>query len=173
MCINYCWNWFSTNSSNIIAVCALILTIWQAFVTRRHNKLSVVPYLTTWSNSGDKGLFRVDIINNGIGPALIQTFQVFVDGHEIVGQDLEIIRKALKILFPNYVYNSYNSFLSQGYMMSPKESRCLLEIQFTGNQFPTPEEIEHATKRTKIYIKYESIYKEKLIYDSSKFKVLN
>ena len=160
-------------SSTIIALCALVATFWQACVARRHNRLSVTPYLTTWSHHDDKGVYKVDILNNGIGPALIKNFLVFVDSHEVKGQDAVIIRKALKILFPNYEYSVYNSFLSEGYMMAPKEGRCLINIQFSGKVFPAPEEIEHATKRVKIVIRYESIYKEKLIYDSSKLKVIN
>lgn len=168
------WKTIADNSSSIIALCALALTIWQAYVSRQHNKLSVLPYLTTWShNDVDKGLFSVDILNNGIGPALIKTFQVFVDGHEVKGQDLEVIKKALKILFPNYQYSVYNSYLSEGYMMAPKEIRSLLNILFSQPSLPKPEEIEHATKRVRIVISYESIYKEKLIYDSSKFATLN
>lgn len=173
MSFNVSWESVIAISSTLIALCALIATLWQACVARRHNRLSVTPYLTTWSHNDDKGVYKVDILNNGIGPALIKTFQVFVDTHEIKGQDLEIIRKALKILFPNYEYSVYNSFLSEGYMMAPKEGRCLVNIQFTGQTVPALEEIEHATKRVKIVIEYESIYKVKFIYDSSKFKVLN
>lgn len=174
MCVSCFWSWLSINSSNVIALCALILTVWQAIVARKHNKLSVTPYLTTWTHvDTDKCSYAVEILNNGIGPALIKSFQIFVDGHEIKGQDLEILQKALKIAFPQYSYHSYNSFLSEGYMMSPKESRNLLTIQFLGPNFPSKEEIDHAAKRVKIIIEYESIYEEKYAFDSSKFEVLN
>jgi hypothetical protein len=168
------WEAIASFSSAIIALCALGLTLWQAYVSRQHNRLSVTPYLTTWShNDTDQHRYSVEILNNGIGPALINNFQVFVDGHQVKGDDLELIKKSLKLLFPQYQYNAYNSYLSEGYMMAPKESRNLVMIQFFGPNFPKPEEIEHSTKRVKILIEYESIYREKFKYDSSKLQVLN
>jgi hypothetical protein len=168
------WEAVAGISSAIIALCAFALTIWQASVQRQHNRLSVKPYLTTWSHRDDKGLLKIDVLNNGIGPALIKVFKVYVDSHEVNGQDLDIIRNAVQILFANYNYEvSYNSFLSEGYMMSAKEVRCLVAINFLGPKYPAAEEIAHVQKRVKIYIEYESIYKEKDAYDSSKFELLN
>ena len=168
------WEAIAGISSSVIALCALAITLWQAYVTREHNKLSVKPYITTWShNQNQHGFYSVDILNNGVGSALIKRFQIFVDGHEIKGQALELVEKALGILFSNYAYSSYKAYLSEGYMMAPKENRNLVKIQFLGPNFPSPLEIEHATKRVRILIEYESIYKEKQTYDSSKYSVLN
>lgn len=168
------WEVVAGISSSAIALCALGLTIWQAYVTRLHNKLSVTPYLTTWTHIElDRFHYTVEILNNGIGPALIKNFQVFLDGHEVPGEDLEIMQKALKIIFPNYNHHANGSYLSEGYMMSPKESRSLVSLQFLGPNFPRKEEIDHANKRVKVLIEYESIYKEKHVYDSSRFDILN
>lgn len=112
-------------------------------------------------------------MNNGVGPALIKKFQIYVDAQQVQGLHLELIRKSIKLLFPNYPYNLENSYLSDGYMMSPKEVRDLVVIQFLGPNLPAPEEIEHASKRIRILIEYESIYKEVFVYDSSAFKVMN
>ena len=129
MSANINWNVIAGISSSIIALCALCLTIWQAYVARMHNKLSVTPYLTTWTHIElDKLHYSVEILNNGIGSALIKNFQIFVDGHEVQGQDLEIMQKALKIIFPNYNHHVNGSYLSEGYMMSPKESRSLVSL---------------------------------------------
>lgn len=168
------WEAIAGISSAIIAFCAFALTIWQASVQRQHNRLSVKPYLTTWSHRDDKGFLNVDVLNNGIGPALIKVFKVYVDTHEINGQDQEVIRKAVRILFVNYDHVvPYSSYLSEGYMMSAKEVRCLARIEFIGQSYPTSEEIDHAGKRVKVYIEYESIYNDKFVYDSSEFEVLN
>lgn len=174
MCGKIDWQVLLGISGTVIALLALILTLWQAWVSRRHNKLSVIPYLTTWTHTNHQAYkYHVEIINNGIGPALIKSFKIFVDGHQIQGKDLELIQKCLKLLFPAYEYTSYNCYLSEGYMMAPKEKRDLVVIQFLGPTFPSPEEIEHATKRVKIFVEYESIYKDKFVYDSSVFNTLN
>ena len=39
------WSWLSTNATNIIALCALGGTFWQANLSRRHNRLSVKPHI--------------------------------------------------------------------------------------------------------------------------------
>ena len=66
-------------SSVVIAICAIVVSIWHGVQTRKHNKLSCKPHLTTWMNS-DKGkaCYSVDLINNGLGPALIEKFTVKV-----------------------------------------------------------------------------------------------
>jgi hypothetical protein len=127
--------------------------------------------MTTWSHS-DKtsSRYAVELLNNGIGPALISSFQIQVDGQSIIGEGAEPIEKALKILFPQYQYASYLSYVSKGYMMGAKESRNLVIVQFHGERFPPPEEVEHATKRTRLLIEYESIYQQKFTLDTSAFR---
>lgn len=147
-------------ASTIIALCALGFTIWQGVQTRRHNRLSVQPHLTTWNHSEhNKLLYTIDLINNGIGPALIKNFSIRVDDKPINGDGSEPIKKALKLLFPNYSYHSYQSYVGAHYMMAAKEKRVLVQFQFTGDTVPPPEEVEHAIKRSRLLIDYESIYK--------------
>ena len=168
------WEAIAGLSSALIALCALGFTYWQVCISRRYNKLSVIPYLTTWSNlEYEKGTYTVNIMNNGVGPALIKSFQIFVDGQKVDGYGLGLIEKALTILFPAHKYNSYKAFLSDGYMMASNEKRVLVSIQFVGLSYPKTEEIDQVNKRVKIVIDYESIYSEKHVYDSSKFKVIN
>lgn len=162
------WEAVAGLSSAVIALCALGLTVWQAHMARRHNILSVTPHLTTWRHSDrTHNVFSVELLNNGIGPALIRSFQVQVDGHVMGGEGYEPIEKALKIIFSQYQYSSYQSFVSRGYAMSPKEARPLVTIQFSGEKLPQPEEIEHATKRVRILIEYSSMYGEPFVFDSS------
>jgi len=70
-------------STLVIAVCALFATIGQAAITKQHNKLSVRPVLTLHRREID-GL--IELKNNGFGPAIIQTYELFKDG-ELVPQD--------------------------------------------------------------------------------------
>lgn len=165
------WKAVAEFSSTVIALCAFGLTIWQACITRKHNKLSVTPHLTTWMHSDKaKNIYAVELLNNGIGPALIDSFQIQVDSHPIVGEGTEPMEKALKILFPQYQYSSWQSFVSKGYMMSEKETRNLVTIQFHGEKLPKPEEVEHATKRAQVIIEYQSIYKDKSTLNTSAFR---
>ncbi|MGB7814820.1 MAG: hypothetical protein WBL28_00545 [Methylotenera sp.] len=174
MCFENIWKLLADNSSSVIAICALALTIWQAYITRQHNKLSVAPYLTTWSHADvDNGFYSIEIMNNGIGPALIKTFLVYIDGVEIKGQESETVEKATAILFGNYPYASGNGFLNKGYMMAEKSKHGILSIRFTGANRPNYQEFQQTIKRARLLIEYESAYKEKFSYDSDNFGILN
>jgi len=116
----------------IIAVCALAYTVWQGKQAQRHNKLSFRPHLTSWSHQNtDKGVYSVEIMNNGLGPALIERFIVKIDGQIIPGEGTQPIEKGLKILFPNVQYQSHQAYMANRYSMAAKEKRTILAIQFT------------------------------------------
>ena len=174
MCFECIWNLIADNSSMIIAISALVLTVWQAYITRQHNKLTVAPYLTTWSQADDEnGFYSIEIMNNGIGPALIKAFQVFVDGVEIKGPDSELVDKATKRLFGGYNYQTANCFLSSGYMMGEKNKHEIFCIKFTGQRKLNYQEYKQTIERARLVIEYESIYKDKFIFDSNKYSLLN
>jgi hypothetical protein len=148
-------------SSSIIALCALIFTIWQGFQARKHNKLSCRPHLTTWTIiKADEGFYSVELVNNGLGPALIEKFILKVDGKIIPGERTEPIKKALKILFPNHNYKSEQSFVSKGYSMAAKDKCNIVTIQFTNPPFPNREFVEHEMNRGDVEIFYKSFYNE-------------
>lgn len=161
------WEALAGLSSAVIALCALGLTIWQARITRKHNMLSVTPHLTTWSHT-DKAnhVYEIELLNNGIGPAFIENFEIQVDGQPIVGEGYEPIEKALKVLFPHYEYTSHQSFVACGYSMAATEVRSLVAIQFRGGSVPKPEEVDHAAKRVRLLIEYSSIYGEFFALDT-------
>ncbi len=165
------WESIAGISSAAIALCALGLTVWQAKITRDHNKLSVTPRLTTWSQRDvANNRYSVELLNNGIGPALIESFCIHVDGQSMSGEGMEPIEKALKILFPQYQYASWQSFVAKGYLMAEKESRNLVTIVFRGDRVPTPVEVEHVTKRARLLIAYESIYGDQFTFDTNAFR---
>ncbi|MDX1915928.1 MAG: hypothetical protein SFU55_10125 [Methylophilus sp.] len=113
-----------------------------------------------------EGYSVLKVINNGVGPAQIKTFTIFVDGQKMMGEALEPHEKCLKILFPDYKYDWYGSYLGVGYMMRAHEERDLIAIRFVGENLPDKLEVEHRAKRVRIFIEYESIYKERSSYDS-------
>jgi hypothetical protein len=65
----------------VIALGALIVAIAQVVLMRRHNRLSVMPFLTFYVSYGTKEMpFGVHVANNGIGPAVIKQLTVYLDG---------------------------------------------------------------------------------------------
>lgn len=67
-------------ASIAIALSALVVTIWQGILMRRHNRLSLRPHLAfkqTMSEANPQ--FVLELLNNGVGPAIIKRFQVLLD----------------------------------------------------------------------------------------------
>jgi hypothetical protein len=158
-------------SSVVIALCALGLSVWQGMVARKHNKLSFRPHLTTWSHSdAEKGFYVLELINNGIGPAVIEEFSIKVDGKLISGDGAECIEKALKIVLPNLPYKAQQSYLAKGYSMAPKERCTVLAVQFLGKPLPSKEFVEHAFTRGDLDISYKSFYDEKFQFSTQEEK---
>lgn len=70
----------------LIACAAATFTGYQALLMRKHNRLSVKPHLSTWTTDtqvGDDYVIYFYLENNGLGPAIIQKFEVFFDEAKI------------------------------------------------------------------------------------------
>ena len=65
-----------------VAVLALVFTFWQGYSTRRHNRLSLRPHLffDTIMFENQEGGLR--LTNGGIGPAIADTFHVWLDNKD-------------------------------------------------------------------------------------------
>lgn len=155
------WQTITGISTAIIALCALVFSIWQGVQARKHNKLSFRPHLTTWTHSeAEKGFYTVELINNGLGPAIIEDFVVKIDGSRISGDGTEPIEKGLKMLFPNLAYLANHSYVATGYSMAAKERCVILAVHFTNPPLPSKEFVEQALNRSDLDITYKSFYKE-------------
>jgi hypothetical protein len=63
----------------ITAIAAIALGVWDSAQNRRHNRLSVAPYLVcdfTMSATPQHTTFAVHLTNEGVGPAVIQTVAI-------------------------------------------------------------------------------------------------
>ena len=68
----------------IIALCALVLAVQQGVTARRHERASLRPYLTFERVMKlDEDHVELMINNHGPGSALIESFEVSVDGEKV------------------------------------------------------------------------------------------
>lgn len=78
------WDLIVGLTATLLALLALVVTVWEGIVMRRHNRLSVRPMLDfkllLAAYSPDFGL---TLLNKGVGPAIITKFDLFVDGQPI------------------------------------------------------------------------------------------
>jgi len=159
------WEVVTGMSSVVIALCALVFSLCQGKQAREHNKLSVRPHLSTWEHKeAEGGFYRLELINNGIGPAVIDTFSIKVDGKLQSGDGSEPIDKAMEIVLQDRQYLPLErSYLGKGYVMAPKERCTVFAVQFLG-QLPSKEFVEHAIKRCHLEVHYMSFYGEKFCF---------
>ena len=96
------------------AVCALVATIWQGVVTRKHNRLSVKPVLTLYREESDGKIY---IKNNGTGPALIRDYELYKDGRFV---DERNVQSAIPLL-------ARAASLTNGVALAPGDTIDLIE----------------------------------------------
>ena len=162
------WEIITGISSSVIALCALVFSIWQSSLVRKHNRISFRPHLTTWAHSEHtQGIYAVDLLNNGLGPALIKNFKIKVDGKVMSGEGTDPIDKAIKILFPSEQFNAQYAYLGEKYAMGAKDKCRVVIIQFYGEKLPASDYLEHTINRADLEVEYKSFYGEKFFFNSA------
>jgi len=169
---------FLENWQGIVALVALGLALWQFCVLRKHNRLSVRPYLTAGYNADpadtslDKGIgaIKVEVINNGIGPAIINDCFIEIDGKKVPGSRELIFLNAIKEMFPNYKTDLKYFYMSYGYAMAANENREIFNVTFLGPEYPSIQYLkEMFEKRADLKIDYECLYKKQLSFSSLEY----
>ncbi|EFP95655.1 hypothetical protein [Vibrio caribbeanicus] len=154
-------------TSSLIALCALCFTVWQGLLTRKHNRISYKPHLTVWShNELQEGVFALDVINNGLGPAVIKKFDISVDGEVIEDKGPALVESTVNKIFLGKRFTANYQFMGSSYVMGAKECCRVLDIKFEGTEIPAPKEFEQAIKRTRLEIHYQSFYGDSFYFDS-------
>ena len=144
-------------SSLIIALCAIGLTIWQLNIQREHNKISVKPHLFRMSKR-DKvhGVARlqVDLINNGLGPAYIDKFQVFYKSQSCEPE--AVISEMLGAL----AVDSSITILGDDYALAQKESVTLMSVVFPAKAKDDISAVSERIDKLDLLIEYSSAYEK-------------
>lgn len=155
------WNTIAAISGSVIALCSLGLTIWQIIKSRRHDRLSVKPYLGTETTTASKqGLYHCRLSNNGLGPAHIKRFEYYLNG-ELMNESKGGLEKILKLIFPDLECEYQVGSIGAGQWLPPNSGINVVAIQFKGKSLPSKKTVMDAFDRVDLEIDYESIYGEK------------
>ena len=105
----------------LISICALCVSGWAVWVaidsaraTREHNKLSVRSHISLSFYANDKGAGVLRTVS-GLGPAIINSFDVTVDGKQV--NTWEQVLKALGI--PEIMYHPQSGWFDKGPLRGP------------------------------------------------------
>jgi hypothetical protein len=154
-------------SSVVIALCALIFTVWAGWRTHVHNKLLVKPKLMTWiSSEQDQGYYSVEFRNNGLGPALVENYTIKVDGEIMHGEATEPIENAVRLIFKDITYHCTVGILDTGYLLPANDKCGIFALKFSKPGDMTRKEFIEQFKRFQLDIFYKSLYGDKFTYSS-------
>lgn len=138
-----------------ISVLALFASIWQARVSRTHNRLSVRPLLEGHSLILDD-VYRLEVRNDGLGPAVITDARAFRLNKRLVGEGPQLIKNAFQGIQACQLIAHH--FFYTPFVLPAGGSIEIFSVRFN----PEIPDIEaYLGDQLYLQIDYESAYKEK------------
>lgn len=165
------WGHWWEAGAVLVSLCALFLTIQSNRGMKEHNRLSVKPRLTTstFKNlvmDGDTRALKVQVTlsNVGLGPAVVKSWEIFLDGMPAQVDSSEDVRTLLQRAAPviqlgptlSYMKLNKGSALAVG---------ATIEIVACTILNPS-QDINKQLERFTIRVCYESLYEQSFTYDS-------
>jgi hypothetical protein len=157
------FEWLGDHVAEIIAACALVFTAYQVTSQRRHNVLSVRPHITTFTHRNKDATFArldVQLLNNGLGPAFVHKFQVYLSGQPCEAN------AALNQVLGGLARNSTTTILGDDYAMPPNETRTILSVRFPIGGAEDVDAVEEKLNKLDLEVDYSSAYGESFTYDT-------
>lgn len=151
----------------LIALCSLGATIWQGWISRSHNRLSVRPMLVwvrdrTLDESGIT--LRFSIKNLGVGPAIVkeQSFKLNGDVFALKALGGDYVRDvAMQALGSRFSYVLRRHGLPGIESAIPPGGECIVaELEFPGANEQVMEALHESTD-VSFSLRYESLYGER------------
>jgi hypothetical protein len=146
-------------SAAVIALLAMAATFWQGYVARTHSRISVRPHLDWGKQSYVGRPLYVELINNGLGPAIVESLTISWDSANFVVTNLElpqfITDELKKCTFPTEWMT-----LSPGTPIGAGQRLKLLSLTPPPENSQSCEQALSLIKRFRFTIKYKSFYGE-------------
>lgn len=156
----------------IIALCALALTVYQAWCTRRHNRLAVMPHLD-WNRDrrrADDGLtLRFLLKNTGIGPAIIQRWMFVIAGKPLTGTRGDVVEELASRCFGDkFKYCvRHHSLPGVGSIMPAGSEVCVAEVFFSNLKRSEEEKVDALIEPIVFRVTYESFYRQRFEFSTA------
>lgn len=150
-------------SAAVIALCALFATIWQAWLTRTHNRLSVRPHLICHRirNETDSGLEIALVIRNvGVGPAFIADRYFTVAGNRWLSDSSDQIPPLLEHIIGRKIEYKLAQHGLPGVSTAipPGDAHELVRIFLPITAVQAEKAIDDSVKNAAFHIQYKSLY---------------
>ena len=146
-------------SAIIVAAASLTVAVYEAHINREYQKISVWPYLSQSNTLVPGEPYTRNMSNFGVGPALVKSVQVSVDGTP--RRDwAEVSRALIGKAVPELVYSSIHS----GSVLLPDKTVSVLKIPPGDAALRFWEQAQ--TERFSIRVCYCSLYDDCWVHDS-------
>jgi hypothetical protein len=164
------------SSSDIIAVCAAVIalcalgaTLWQGFLARRHNILSVRPHIEVEFRSLAGEPCALILRNTGLGPAFLQAIAIAGSGTMISLRSGLDGQRLVATLMPEHTDRSFEFSEPDGSSsLAPGAAVTVLSFPLAPSELartPFHDAFLNAFHRRQVVVTYTSIYG--VVYQSS------
>ncbi len=111
----------------VVSIFSLFIFVRQTNIIEEQNHLSVMPYLMLESsNNSSQNEFRIEIVNHGVGPAIIEERLIFFKGEK---HDMEFVEFLTEIApDTDSIFVISSATLQPGFALPAGASRQILKI---------------------------------------------
>lgn len=126
---------------SVIAICALLISaltgatiIYQTRILQNQYAAAIWPYLSVDTSVTDPRHVKVDVTNDGLGPALIRSAQLFVDGRRV--PSWESFTSLLARGLPRGAATFSSSSINASTTIRPGDTHALIGVKLGPNVSP-------------------------------------
>ena len=154
------------NSNTILPIFAIVIScisLFFSFLTARHNRKTVEPYLVdTYEVNEDintKLPYRAYHLKNcGFGPAILKEITFSINGKDYKEIYRLILENANNISFD---FELSSTSLAEGYILTPNESRTIFKLYFGPMTMDSLLKFQELLTKISFSVKYQSVYNKK------------
>lgn len=150
--------WISI-SSVLVALSAMFIAIWQAYLTRKHNHLSVRPHISiSWKNIPGEAL-RCEMLNHGVGPAFIKKVVLVVGGQEHAVNSYEDYKMVFtKLGLHQFISDVKITHFNESSAVSTSQSYDFITFCSSDTSQQVHETIAELIRNLEVKVEYKCIY---------------
>jgi len=150
------------SAAAFIALCAFFVAIWQGYISRKHNRLSVRPKLDIHTLCIDNEPIVIELRNYGLGPAIVKDIKYEIGGNKFKSDKTDSL-----VNFTNYFKQPINVGAIRFYtihdqtIINQNNSISLLVFEDSHNDNTYIADICSKLNDLKIEVSYDCIYGNK------------
>jgi hypothetical protein len=79
----------------LVSMGTFLIYIYEARLLQKQQYASALPYLEMWNSTPAEGIYKLQLVNNGVGPAFVKDVKVHYQGRIFEGDHLSFYYKAI------------------------------------------------------------------------------